>query len=202
MMRNHLPPSGLPGLSLAILRVLGARRPGYRSHDVVLAGWAKLCDFVARGRRSLQQLPATQANASSRPRVFPYAVAIGIDHQASPLEVETTETVVSDFFGGAAALGGLRLPPPSLRSWKTTKKAKQQSTTGRRRVGGILEVQGVMEVTPYARIRNLVTWRRGLLKTAASPPSGSTKDQKKLKQQSTCRMGRVRGAEDCRGARK
>ena len=46
-------------------------------------------------------------------------------------------------------------------------------------MGGILEVQGVMEVTPYARIQNLVTWRRGLLKTAASPPFWVNKRQKK-----------------------
>ena len=63
------------------------------------------------------------SNASARPRGFLYAVAIRRNHQASPLEVETTETAVSDFFGGAAAPGGLRLPSPSLRSWKTTKKS-------------------------------------------------------------------------------
>ena len=64
------------------------------------------------------------------------------------------------FFGGAAAPDGLRLPPPSLRSWENTKKAKQQSTCECQRVGGIPEVQGVSEVTPYARVGNLVAWRR------------------------------------------
>ena len=81
----------------------------------------------------------------------------------------------------------------------THKKAKQQSTTGRRRVGGILKVQGVMEVTPCARIGDLVAWRRrAAKKTAASPSSGATKD-KKIKQQSTGRSRRVGSAEGLQG---
>ena len=56
-------------------------------------------------------------------------------------------------FGGAAAPISLRLPPPLWGHGENTKKAKQQSTCGRRRVGGILEVQDVSEVTPYAPIQ-------------------------------------------------
>ena len=95
------------------------------------------------------------------------------------MEVEMAETAISDFFGGAAALGGLRLPPPSLRSWKTTKKAKQQSTNGRQRVGGILGVQGVSEVTPYAQIGNLVAGRRRAAKNCCLPLFWVQKGQKK-----------------------
>ena len=89
----------------------------------VSAGWAKSRDFAAGGRRALLELPAATANASARPRGLSYAVDIRRNRQASLLEAETTKTAVSDFFGGAAAPGGLRLPPPSLRSWKTTKKS-------------------------------------------------------------------------------
>ena len=45
-------------------------------------------------------------------------------------------------------------------------------------MGGIQEVQGVMEVTPYARIGIWLLGGAGRLKTAASPSSGATKDKK------------------------
>ena len=141
----------------------------YCTRDPVFGGACGIARFAAGGRRALLELPAATARASARPRGLSYAVAIRRNRQASLLEAETTKTAVSDFFGGAAAPGGLRLPPPSLRSWKTTKKAKQQSTTGRRRVGGILEVQGVTEVTPYARIEKLVAWRRRAAKNCRYP---------------------------------
>ena len=73
--------------------------------------------------RALLELPAATARASARPRGLSYAVAIRRNRQASLLEAETTKTAVSDFFGGAAAPGGLRLPPPSLRSWEKHKKS-------------------------------------------------------------------------------
>ena len=142
MMRSRIPPSQLPssphvvarrrctapgpqGIArvspLAILRVVGAQGPGCRLRGAVSAGWAKSRDFAAGGRRALLELPAATANASARPSGFSYAVAIRINRQASPSEVETTETAASDFFGWAAAPSGLRLPPPSLGSWKTRK---------------------------------------------------------------------------------
>ena len=37
-------------------------------------------------------------------------------------------------------------------------------------MGGILEVQGVMEVTPYAWIGDLVAWRRRAAKKLPHPP--------------------------------
>ena len=58
------------------------------------------------------------------------------------MEVEMAETAISDFFGGAAALGGLRLPPPSLRSWKTTKKLNNNQLMGGNVWGASWECRG------------------------------------------------------------
>ena len=65
-----------------------------------------------------------------------------------------------------------------------------------------MEVQGVTEVTPYARIKKLVAWRRRAAKNCRYPLFWVNKRQKKLKQQSTGRMRRARGAGGCREARK
>jgi len=46
-------------------------------------------------------------------------------------------------------------------------------------VGGILEVQGVTEVTPYARIKKLVAWRRRAAKNCRYPLFWVNKRQKK-----------------------
>ena len=103
----------------------GASSAGWRSfHGRIcpLFGEVRNRDFAAGGRRALLELPAAQANASARPRGSPYAVSIRINRQASPSGEEMTETAVSEFFGVAAAPGGLRSPPPSPRSWKHTKK--------------------------------------------------------------------------------
>ena len=63
-----------------------------------------------------------------------------------------------------------------------------------------MDLQGVMKVTPYARIRNLVARRRRAAKTCRLPLFWVNERQKKLKQQSTSRERRVGGAGDCRGA--
>ena len=65
-----------------------------------------------------------------------------------------------------------------------------------------MEVQGVTEVTPYACIEKLVAWRRRAAKNCRYPLFWVNKRQKKLKQQSTDRMRRARGAGGCREARK
>ena len=61
-------------------------------------------------------------------------LAVRVSHwstgRGAGVVVETTEMVVSDFFGGAAAPGGLRLPPPSPESWRTKKNT--QTTITRR----------------------------------------------------------------------
>ena len=105
-----------------ILGALGARRLVYCTRDPVFGGACGIARFAAGGRRALLELPAAQANASARPRGSPYAVSIRINRQASPSGEEMTETAVSEFFGVAAAPGGLRSPLPSPRSWKHTKK--------------------------------------------------------------------------------
>ena len=95
----------------------------YCTRNPVFGGACGIARFAAGGRRALLELPAATARASARPRGLSYAVAIRRNRQASLLEAETTKTAVSDFFGRAAAPGGLRLPPPSLRSWEKHKKS-------------------------------------------------------------------------------
>ena len=90
-----------------ILGAYGARRPGYWSHDPVFGGVCEIARFAAGGRRALLELPAAQANAFARPPGCHDAVAIRRNRQAPPLTVETTETAVSDFFGGVQRRRGL-----------------------------------------------------------------------------------------------
>ena len=92
--------------------------------------------------------------------------------------------------------------PPLWGNGKQEKITKQQSTYVRRRAGAVWGLQGVTEVTPYARIRNLVAWRRRAAKNCRLHPFWIQNGQKKLKQQSTGRERRVGGAEYFRGARK
>ena len=84
----------------------------------------------------------------------------------------------------------------------TQKNSKQQSTCGWRRVRAAGGMGRVMEVTPYARIRNLVGWRRRAAINCHLPLFWVPKAPKQIKQQSTSRRRRGRGAGDCRGARK
>ena len=58
---------------------------------------------------------------------------------------------------------------------------------------------GAMEVTPYARIRNLVGWRRRAAINCRLPLFWVLKAQKKIKQQSTGRSRRVGSAEGLQG---
>ena len=117
------PPDIATAFRLTILGSVGVRGPVYCTRDPVFGGACGIARFAAGGRRALLELPAATANASARPRGLSYAVDIRRNRQASLLEAETTKTAVSDFFGGAAAPGGLRLPPPSLRSWEKHKKS-------------------------------------------------------------------------------
>ena len=84
----------------------------------------------------------------------------------------------------------------------TQKNSKQQSTCGWRCARAAGGMGRVMEVTPYARIRNLVGWRRRAAINCRLPLFWVPKAPKQIKQQSTSRRRRGRGAGDCRGARK
>ena len=92
--------------------------------------------------------------------------------------------------------------PPLQDHGNTQKNSKQQSTCGRRRARDAGGMGGVMEVTPFARIQNLVGWRRCAAINCCLPLFWVLKAQKKLKQQSTGRRRRGRGAGDFRGARR
>ena len=70
--------------------------------------------------------------------------------------------------------------PPLWGHGKPEKIPKQQSTCGRRRAGAIWDLQGVMKVTPYARIRNLVARRRRAAKTCRLPLFWVNERQKNL----------------------
>jgi len=68
-------------------------------------------------------------------------------------------------------------------------------------VGGVWDLQGVTGPLLSGSKIGLVGGA-GLLKTASFHSSGSKKDKKTLKQQSTGTRQHVRGAGDCRWARK
>ena len=164
--------------SLGVRRGAGTPLGGGRANGdgVERGGCAATCRHGAYGGRCPEGWPARSSGSAGRGRLWPTILAIvweGQGRKAQPPGVAVGGRCDRNgrlrFFGGAAAPGGLRLPPPSLRSWKNTKKAKQQSTCEWQRVGGIPEVQGVSEVTRYARIGNLVAWRRRAAKNCCLP---------------------------------
>ena len=106
------PPDIATAFRLTILGSVGVRGPVYCTRDPVFGGACGIARFAAGGRRALLELPAATANASARPRGLSYAVAIWRNHQASPLEVETTETAVSDFLVGRRRRAALDCRPP------------------------------------------------------------------------------------------
>lgn len=148
------------------------------------AGGAK-SRFCSHRSPGLPQLPTAPSNASARPCGYPSAVAVGRNRMASPLGGGATKMALSDFFGVAAALGGLRPPPPSPGQWKTQKNSKQQSTCRRRRVratGGLL---GVMKVTPCDCGPNFCGVAATGCQKPPPPSPGEKIDLTTLKQQST-----------------
>ena len=106
------------------------------------------------------------------------------------------------FLAGRRRRAALDCRPPLWGHGIQQKTTKQQSTCGWRRARAAGGLRGVTEVTRYARIINLVAWRRRAAKKLPPPPLLGQQKTKKLKQQSTGRMRRVGGAEYFRGARK
>ena len=87
----------------------------------------EITQFHSRRSSGPPSAPSDPGKCVVRPGGFSGGVAIRDNRQPSPLGVGTTETAASDFFGGAAALSGLRLPPPQscvyeintcCRNWK------------------------------------------------------------------------------------
>ena len=116
------------------------RRPGPRIAQAVpfCAGGAKSrIRSYAAGPPTAPNRPNERVRASlwlpvggrvARILDCPDAVAVRGNRLTSP-------SAASDFFGGAAASSGLRLPPPSLGSWKTRKNTQttinlQEATCG------------------------------------------------------------------------
>ena len=128
----------------------------------------EIARFRSRRSSGPPSAPSDPGRCVARILGCPDAVAVR-GNRLSPSEVETTETAASDFFGGAAAPSGLRLPPPSLGSWKTRKNTQTTINLQEATCGGHPGSAGVSEVTPYARIRNLVAWRRRGTKNCRLP---------------------------------
>ena len=142
-------------------------------------GGSKSRDFAAGGRRALLELPAAQANASARPRGSPYAV-----HKDQPPGVavggrDDRNGRLRIFLASPQHRAALDRLPPLQDHGNTQKNSKQQSTCGRRRARDAGGMGGVMEVTPYARIRNLVGRRRRAAINCRLPLFWVLKAQKK-----------------------
>ena len=107
------------------MRSLARQRPLHRPGDRRIPSAKKTKIFgktdPQRPRRTRRRAPA--AARTCFPWDGPSGVAVGGQR--------ATKAGVSDFFVGAAAPGGLRLPPPSPGSWRTKKNT--HTTTNRRK---------------------------------------------------------------------
>ena len=92
--------------------------------------------------------------------------------------MEVTPYCPGPNYGGAAAPGGLRPPPPSPGSWKTPKKTNNNQLACRPHVGGTEGLQGVMEVIPYRPGPNYGGVRSPDCRKLLPPSPGSKNTQK------------------------
>ena len=148
--------------------------------------------MIPRRHRILSPFPSPYANGSPRPHQGRTRVSNDAA-DATDGGGWSQKMPSKDFLGVAARRAALDRHNPLRGHTKDRKNSKQQSTSGRRRARAAGGMGGGMELTPYARVRNLVGRRRRAAINCRLPLFWVLKAPKKMKQQSTSRRRRGGG---------